>query len=98
MRVFIVHAHPEQRSFNGAMTRSASEALPPPVSSAPGNWSGTGNACPRLPPHPIDYPDTSPTTMNDLSSKRAAIERMDDPRMFWLDFDRLRRSRTSCDW
>jgi putative NADPH-quinone reductase len=26
MRVFIVHAHPEQRSFNGAMTRSASEA------------------------------------------------------------------------
>ena len=27
MRVFIVHAHPEPRSFNGAMTRAASEAL-----------------------------------------------------------------------
>jgi NAD(P)H dehydrogenase (quinone) len=27
MRVFIVHAHPEQRSFNGAMTRAAAEAL-----------------------------------------------------------------------
>jgi NAD(P)H dehydrogenase (quinone) len=27
MRVFIVHAHPEPRSFNGAMTRVATEAL-----------------------------------------------------------------------
>ena len=27
MRVFIVHAHPEERSFNGAMTRTAQEAL-----------------------------------------------------------------------
>lgn len=27
MRVFIVHAHPEPKSFNGAMTRAASEAL-----------------------------------------------------------------------
>lgn len=27
MRVFIVHAHPEARSYNGAMTRAASEAL-----------------------------------------------------------------------
>ena len=27
MRVFIVHAHPEEQSFNGAMTRTASEAL-----------------------------------------------------------------------
>jgi len=27
MRIFIVHAHPEQRSFNGAMTRRATEAL-----------------------------------------------------------------------
>ena len=27
MRVFIVHAHPEERSFNGAMTRMASETL-----------------------------------------------------------------------
>jgi NAD(P)H dehydrogenase (quinone) len=27
MRVFIVHAHPEERSFNGAMTRTAREAL-----------------------------------------------------------------------
>ncbi len=27
MRVFIVHAHPEPKSFNGAMTRTASEAL-----------------------------------------------------------------------
>jgi NAD(P)H dehydrogenase (quinone) len=27
MRVFIVHAHPEPKSFNGAMTRAATEAL-----------------------------------------------------------------------
>ena len=27
MRVFIVHAHPEAQSYNGAMTRAASEAL-----------------------------------------------------------------------
>lgn len=27
MRVFIVHAHPEPKSFNGAMTRAACEAL-----------------------------------------------------------------------
>src|SRR6266702_2638565 len=27
MRVFIVHAHPEPKSFNGAMTRAAAEAL-----------------------------------------------------------------------
>jgi NAD(P)H dehydrogenase (quinone) len=27
MRVFIVHAHPEPKSFNGAMTRTATEAL-----------------------------------------------------------------------
>lgn len=27
MRVFIVHAHPEPKSFNGAMTRVATEAL-----------------------------------------------------------------------
>ena len=27
MRVFIVHAHPEPQSFNGAMTRAATEAL-----------------------------------------------------------------------
>lgn len=27
MRVFIVHAHPEPKSFNGALTRTASEAL-----------------------------------------------------------------------
>jgi NAD(P)H dehydrogenase (quinone) len=27
MRVFIVHAHPEERSFNGAMTRAAHETL-----------------------------------------------------------------------
>jgi NAD(P)H dehydrogenase (quinone) len=27
MRVFIVHAHPEPKSFNGAMTRTAREAL-----------------------------------------------------------------------
>jgi NAD(P)H dehydrogenase (quinone) len=27
MRVFIVHAHPEPKSFNGAMTRAASDAL-----------------------------------------------------------------------
>ena len=27
MRVFIVHAHPEPRSFSGAMTRAATEAL-----------------------------------------------------------------------
>jgi NAD(P)H dehydrogenase (quinone) len=27
MRVFIVHAHPEPKSFNGAMTRAASQAL-----------------------------------------------------------------------
>src|SRR6185369_1084747 len=27
MRVFIVHAHPEAQSFNGAMTRAAEEAL-----------------------------------------------------------------------
>jgi len=27
MRVFIVHAHPEPQSFNGAMTRAAAEAL-----------------------------------------------------------------------
>ncbi|MDR3464799.1 MAG: NAD(P)H-dependent oxidoreductase [Xanthobacteraceae bacterium] len=27
MRVFIVHAHPEPKSFNGAMTRAAREAL-----------------------------------------------------------------------
>src|SRR5689334_18084968 len=27
MRIFIVHAHPEPQSFNGAMTRTATEAL-----------------------------------------------------------------------
>jgi NAD(P)H dehydrogenase (quinone) len=27
VRVFIVHAHPEERSFNGAMTRAATSAL-----------------------------------------------------------------------
>jgi NAD(P)H dehydrogenase (quinone) len=27
MRIFIVHAHPEPKSFNGAMTRAATEAL-----------------------------------------------------------------------
>ena len=27
MRVFIVHAHPEPKSFNGAMTREAAQAL-----------------------------------------------------------------------
>jgi NAD(P)H dehydrogenase (quinone) len=27
MRVFIVHAHPEPKSFNGAMTRAATDAL-----------------------------------------------------------------------
>lgn len=27
MRILIVHAHPEQKSFNGAMTRAATEAL-----------------------------------------------------------------------
>jgi NAD(P)H dehydrogenase (quinone) len=27
MRIFIVHAHPEPKSFNGAMTQAASEAL-----------------------------------------------------------------------
>ena len=27
MRVFIVHAHPEPRSFNGAMTQAATGAL-----------------------------------------------------------------------
>jgi multimeric flavodoxin WrbA len=27
MRVFIVHAHPEPKSFNGALTRAATEAL-----------------------------------------------------------------------
>jgi NAD(P)H dehydrogenase (quinone) len=27
MRIFIVHAHPEPKSFNGAMTRTATEAL-----------------------------------------------------------------------
>ncbi|TIT69787.1 MAG: NAD(P)H-dependent oxidoreductase, partial [Mesorhizobium sp.] len=27
MRIFIVHAHPEPKSFNGALTRTAQEAL-----------------------------------------------------------------------
>ena len=27
MRVFIVHAHPEPQSFNGALTRVAAETL-----------------------------------------------------------------------
>lgn len=27
MRIFIVHAHPEQNSFNGALTRAAQDAL-----------------------------------------------------------------------
>ncbi|MDX8444687.1 NAD(P)H-dependent oxidoreductase [Mesorhizobium captivum] len=27
VRVFIVHAHPEPKSFNGALTRTAQEAL-----------------------------------------------------------------------
>lgn len=27
MRVFIVHAHPEPKSFNGALTRTATETL-----------------------------------------------------------------------
>ncbi|MDG4879719.1 NAD(P)H-dependent oxidoreductase, partial [Mesorhizobium sp. WSM4935] len=27
MRIFIVHAHPEPNSFNGALTRAAEQAL-----------------------------------------------------------------------
>jgi len=42
MNVLIVHAHPEPRSFNGALTRTAVRALREQGQLLPGVWPQSG--------------------------------------------------------